>query len=86
MDADHPLRQVAFQRLDVDDVEVTRVDGSKTMVAGTFHARLTGTNFAVSGPTKHGADVPPGTYDVSVSYKHPVDGHDGSYSTTIELR
>ncbi len=83
------LPEIRFQRLDVDDVEITLPNGSKTMVVGKFVAqrRSTGTNdrFTATGPTKHGVDVPPGTYDVTVDYKHPLDGRDARYTVSVEL-
>ena len=66
---------VQMQRLDVDDVDVTREDGSKFRTAGTYSIEWlnpAGTYVAWPDlqklPTKTGVDLVPGHYRVTVAY------------------
>ena len=64
--------RINIQRIDVDDVAFTNPDGSVTTIPGTYTvAPLTDTDTCLRGqtfPTKTGIDVPPGAYNVTVTY------------------
>jgi hypothetical protein len=57
-----------LQRLDVDDVEVTRENGSVYAARGTFELFFNGTRVVGPLPTNTGIDALPGTYELVISY------------------
>jgi hypothetical protein len=63
---------VTLQRLDVDDVTITREDGSTYLVKGSYEVFFGG-NRVVSASTNSGIDMLPGTYELVITYA-TVDG------------
>jgi hypothetical protein len=59
---------VSLHRIDVDDVEVTREDGSKYTTRGTYEVYFGGNRVAGPFPTKTGIDALGGAYEVVVKY------------------
>ncbi len=62
--------------IETADVEVTMPDGSKREVRGTWSVTKKGSGLVVAEDvsTGVGLDVLPGSYEVTVTYAHPVDG------------
>jgi hypothetical protein len=56
-----------LQRLDVDDVTITREDGSTYITGGTFELFFGG-NHMMWGSTNSGLDLLPGTYELVINY------------------
>jgi len=68
-----PLSQAAdnnvtLYRLDIDDVTVTREDGTTFVTAGTYELFYGGLRVAGPYPTSTGIDVLPGDYEAVVTY------------------
>jgi hypothetical protein len=63
---------ITLHRLDVDDVTVTREDGSTYLAHGTYEVFFGG-NRVVRAETNSGIDMLPGTYELVISYQ-TVDG------------
>ncbi len=81
-----PMKEIQLGRLDVADVEVTKPDGTKVMVAGTFRVTSAARDVYFDRlPTGHGLDLFPGTYTVEVTYVHPVDGAPMKDTHTVTL-
>ncbi|MFO0671896.1 MAG: hypothetical protein U0235_20110 [Polyangiaceae bacterium] len=59
---------ITLQRLDVDNVEVTRENGSTYTVAGTYELYFGGARVAGPYNTNTGIDVLPGTYELVTSF------------------
>lgn len=59
---------ISLHRVDVDDVVVTREDGTTYTVKGSYVLKLAGVNVAGPLSTATGIDVLPGTYDLVTSY------------------
>lgn len=85
-DATHPLVELAFRRLDVDDVALTSSGGTSSKVEGTFRAIGRTSRLVVDGATKHGVDVPPDVYDVETTYRDPEDGIERVLRESVDLR
>ncbi len=62
------LNNITVDRLDVNDVAVTRDDGSTFKVRGTWTLNFNGVQVAGPFNTGTGIDLLPGTYSLSVSY------------------
>jgi hypothetical protein len=59
---------ISLHRIDVDDVEITREDGTKYTTRGTYELYFGGSRVAGPFPTKTGIDVLGGAYEVVVKY------------------
>ncbi len=59
---------IKLQRLDVDDVEITREDGTTAIVGGTYELFFGGVRVAGPFNTNTGIDVLPGTYELVTSF------------------
>lgn len=64
---------VKINRVEVDDVEVTRENGSVNTVRGTYELFFNGARVVGPLATNTGLDVLPGTYELVISYS-TVDG------------
>jgi hypothetical protein len=58
---------IVLRRLDVDDVRVTREDGTGYVVKGTYEVYFGGTR-VVMGSTNTGVDLLPGEYELVLNY------------------
>jgi hypothetical protein len=59
---------ITLQRIDIDDVTVTREDGSSYLAKGTYELFFGGNRVVAPTPTNTGIDVLPGTYELVISY------------------
>ncbi len=62
------VNNVRIHRIDIDDVFVTREDGSTYTTAGTYELWFAGAKLIGPFATHSGLDVLPGAYEVVVSY------------------
>jgi hypothetical protein len=76
---DPKMKVVTFARLEVDDVAVTLPSGTKQNVRGTFSAcarkedkTLYSEYLVKNAPTGAGLDVPPGDYQISITFRSPI--------------
>jgi hypothetical protein len=83
-----PLLQTAdnnitLHRIDVDDVTVTREDGTTFTTPGTYQLYFQGK--AIAGPyaTNSGIDVLPGTYQLTVNYTTATGAQSNQYALTF---
>lgn len=59
---------MTLRRLDVDNVEVTREDGSKYQTQGTYELYFGGNRVVGPNTTNSGVDLLPGTYELVIKY------------------
>ncbi len=59
---------LALNRLDVDDITITREDGSSYTVQGSYQLFIGGVAAAGPYPTGTGLDLLPGSYDFVLRY------------------
>ena len=59
---------VTLHRIDVDDVQVAREDGTTYTVRGTYELHAAGARIAGPFPTNTGIDALPGDYEIVVQY------------------
>ena len=64
---------IKLHRLDVDNVEVTKEDGSTYLVTGKYEVFFGGTRVAGPYNTNGGIDLLPGTYELVVTF-NTADG------------
>jgi hypothetical protein len=74
---------VHLHRLDIDDVIVTREDGTSFTTAGTYVLNFGGKKIAGPFNTKTGLDLLPGTYEVVVSYTTALGPQTKTYPITF---
>ena len=82
LDQDRP-NNITLRRLDIDDVVVTREDGSSYTVRGLFELYFEGRSVGGPARTHVGLDVFPGTYELVVRYKTALGDQVSRTSVTL---